>query len=327
MKASQLFSSLLFLFLFPFTGTGQTMSVEEYIAKYKPLAIAEMYAGRIPASITLAQGILESGNGNSVLVKNTNNHFGIKCKPEWTGGRYYYDDDAKGECFRVYPTDTASYRDHTVFLTTRDRYASLFKLDITDYKGWAKGLKEAGYATKSDYAELLIGIIERNNLSQFDLAGQFPRDTTAGVGKVSKIKHKGDIATNRQKNTEDFKEVSIQKGSRILSENNGIRFIRARKNDNIMRIASDLDLLPADIARYNEVPRNYQPCDNEIIYVERKKSTGNKAFHEVKKNETMHSIAQLYAIRLNCLYRLNRMKSGTQPSAGQKLHLQTKAPK
>ncbi|MEI6764338.1 MAG: glucosaminidase domain-containing protein [Bacteroidota bacterium] len=306
-------------------GTAQTMSVEDYIAKYKPLAIAEMYAGHIPASITLAQGILESGNGNSVLTKNTNNHFGIKCKPEWTGGRYYYDDDAKGECFRVYPTDTASYKDHTVFLTTRDRYAFLFKLDITDYKAWAKGLKDAGYATKSDYAELIIGIIERNNLAQLDLAGQYPRDTSSNVNNVPKIKHKGDIASGKHKNTEDFKEVPIQKGARIISENNGVKLVKAKRNDNFVRIASDIDLLPADVARFNDVNPNYKLTEGERIYIERKKNQGNIGAHIVKKNETMFQISQEYAVRLRSLYRLNHMKYGTQAKEGQKLLLQKTA--
>jgi hypothetical protein len=303
-------------------GTAQTMSVEDYIAKYKPLAIAEMYAGHIPASITLAQGILESGNGNSVLAKNTNNHFGIKCKPEWTGGKYYYDDDAKGECFRVYPTDTASYKDHTTFLTTRDRYAFLFKLDITDYKGWAKGLKEAGYATKSDYAELLIGIIERNKLAQLDIAGQYPRDTNTNVNNVPKIKHKGDIPSGKHKNTEDFKEVPIQKGSRIIAENNGVKFVKAKRNDNLVRIASDIDLLPADVARFNDVSQNYKLTEGERIYIERKKNQGNTGAHIVKKNETMFQVSQEFAVRLRSLYKMNHMKYGTQAKEGQKLLLQ-----
>lgn len=327
MKTSGCIVAFLLMACAPYRSSAQNMTAEEYIIKYKPLAMAEMYSGRIPASITLAQGILESGNGNSVLVKNTNNHFGIKCKPEWTGGKYYYDDDAKGECFRVYPTDTASYRDHTAFLTSRERYSSLFQLDITDYKGWAKGLKDAGYATKADYAEMLIGIIERYNLNALDLSGQFPRDSTASVDNVPKIKHKGDIPSGKHKNSEDFKEVVIQKGSRIISENNGVKCIRAKKNDDIVRIASDFDLLPADVARFNEIGRSYKPAEGERIYIEHKKNKGNKAFHIVQKNETMHQIAQECGIRIRSLYKLNRMKYGSQPVAGQKLYLQNTAPK
>ena len=149
------------------------MSRVEYISKYKDLAVAEMNQYGIPASITLAQGLLESGNGNSELARKARNHFGIKCHNSWEGNKVYYDDDEAQECFRKYPTVAASYRDHSVFLQ-KARYANLFELAITDYKGWAKGLKKAGYATNPKYAELLIKIIEDNQLHQYDKASDAP---------------------------------------------------------------------------------------------------------------------------------------------------------
>ena len=166
------FTISIFLCLLSFSGYSQAkITVEEYISLYKDLAIKEMKTYRIPASVTLAQGILESENGNSPLALEANNHFGIKCHKEWTGKTYIYDDDIKDECFRKYIKVEDSYRDHSEFLTTRDRYKSLFDLDITDYKGWAYGLKEAGYATNPRYPEILIRIIEENGLMELDQVG------------------------------------------------------------------------------------------------------------------------------------------------------------
>ncbi|MEI6852765.1 MAG: glucosaminidase domain-containing protein, partial [Bacteroidota bacterium] len=170
MKKPLLLLAFLFTSLNILAQSKQT--VEGYIAKYLELAMQEMRIYKIPASITLAQGLLESGNGNSELALNANNHFGIKCKNEWTGDKYYYDDDEKHECFRKYKSDTDSYRDHSLFLTKREYYKALFLLDICDYKGWANGLKKAGYATEPMYAEMLIKIIEDNQLYNYDCPGQ-----------------------------------------------------------------------------------------------------------------------------------------------------------
>lgn len=158
---------IVILFLSTNLVIAQDMSKLEYIVKYKDLAIAEMYQYGIPASITLAQGVLESRNGNSELARKSKNHFGIKCHSSWEGKKVYHDDDEAQECFRKYPTVAASYRDHSVFLQ-KARYANLFELAITDYKGWAKGLKKAGYATNPKYSDLIIKIIEDNQLQQYD---------------------------------------------------------------------------------------------------------------------------------------------------------------
>jgi len=149
-----------------------------YIAKYKSIAIREMKIYKIPASITLAQGMIESGCGKSKLAINTMNHFGIKCQNDWPGDTYLYDDDEKNECFRKYNSVDESYRDHSLFLTTRSRYAALFTLPLNDYKGWAYGLKKAGYATNPDYANILIRLIETNKLYLFDDSLLSPEDKT-----------------------------------------------------------------------------------------------------------------------------------------------------
>jgi LysM repeat protein len=157
------------------TAFAQTSSVKErteaYINSYKDLAIQEMIRTGVPASIKLAQGILESQFGESPLAKNANNHFGIKCKTEWTGEKTYQDDDAKGECFRVYKSAEESYRDHSDFLKTRPHYSFLFKLEPTDITGWAYGLKRAGYATNKTYPERLLRVIEDYQLNQYTIQG------------------------------------------------------------------------------------------------------------------------------------------------------------
>ena len=153
--------------LLPGVSNAQTAQ-EKYISTYADLAVQEMYRSGVPASITLAQGMLESGNGRSELAQKSNNHFGIKCHNNWSGERVYHDDDAKGECFRKYSHPYQSYRDHSDFLRYRDRYKFLFDLKTTDYKGWAYGLKQAGYATDPNYATKLIKIIEDYKLYQYD---------------------------------------------------------------------------------------------------------------------------------------------------------------
>jgi flagellum-specific peptidoglycan hydrolase FlgJ len=159
---------LLFIFSFCLASAFASNTPEQYIALYKNDAIKEMKEYGVPASITLAQGMLESSNGNSALAVKANNHFGIKCHSDWTGDTYHMDDDEKNECFRKYPNVLDSYRDHSKFLKERSRYAALFTLKITDYKGWAEGLKAAGYATNPKYPQLLVNLIERYQLYIYD---------------------------------------------------------------------------------------------------------------------------------------------------------------
>lgn len=173
---------------------------EEYIDTYKDIAMEEMRRYKIPASITLAQGILESSSGRSQLTRRSNNHFGIKCHKGWTGGKTYHDDDEKGECFRVYKHAESSFRDHSLFLAERTRYADLFKLKITDYKGWAKGLKKAGYATDKKYPDKLIDLIEAYKLYDYD---------DEVLGKKNKRKF--------QKENPEPEHHSVEKGDTLYS--------------------------------------------------------------------------------------------------------------
>jgi flagellum-specific peptidoglycan hydrolase FlgJ len=163
----KLILSVVILYCLP--AFSQKLSPQEYIQAYKDYAIREMKRMGVPAAITLAQGLLETENGNSVLVKKSNNHFGIKCKSSWTAEGVSHDDDAPGECFRTYKDAEGSYRDHSNYLRGNERYAFLFKLDSRDYKGWAYGLKKAGYATNPRYPDILIRNIEENNLQQYTM--------------------------------------------------------------------------------------------------------------------------------------------------------------
>ena len=196
------------------------MSREQYIDKFSAEAINQMVEYKIPASITLAQGILESGNGNSELAKYGNNHFGIKCH-NWEGEEIYQDDDIKNECFRKYSSALESFKDHSIFLSTRSRYAFLFDLSLRDYKGWAKGLRKAGYATNPKYATIIISLIEKYNLNKYDksiLSAQ-TKPTKKQLSKTSTIKN-----------------PSVHK---IEIHPNNIKFIKAKKGDTFYSIASE----------------------------------------------------------------------------------------
>ncbi|MEA3436973.1 MAG: glucosaminidase domain-containing protein, partial [Thermodesulfobacteriota bacterium] len=199
------------------------ISVEDYILTYKDVAMDKMEVYGIPASITLAQGILESGSGNSELARKANNHFGIKCHKDWNGKTFHTDDDAKNECFRKYKSPDKSYRDHSLFLTQRDRYADLFKLKVTDYKGWARGLKKAGYATNPKYPQLLIKIIEENRLYEFD-KGITPTYLTQQDGDPD-LMEPAVASPAIYPTSSDYELVEIWETGWKVYSNNGVKFI------------------------------------------------------------------------------------------------------
>ncbi len=321
------YSSLsLFLLFFIFNNlnaqkTTPKNNYEQYIENFKSIAIKKMQEYRIPASITLAQGLLESGSGKSDLAVNANNHFGIKCHKEWTGMTYTMDDDEKGECFRKYASAEESFNDHSQFLTTRPRYANLFKLDILDYKGWAHGLKSAGYATNPRYAEMLIKIIEEHQLFLFD-SGYEPQksdliaDTGPGLPNDSKIETDSPVLPKK-----NYEYVEVTAGNRSIYVNNGVRLIYARKGDKAMTIADDVGVHTFQILQYNELGRDEKIKEGSIIYIEPKKSKNNTQYHIVAEGETMRDIAQLYAIKLKVLYKRNDIKTGHEPTVGTKVLL------
>jgi len=290
---------------------------EQYIETYKDIAIHKMKEFGIPASITLAQGLLESNNGNSALAVDANNHFGIKCHKEWNGKRYYMDDDEKNECFRKYKNVVESYKDHSLFLTQRDRYSSLFDLDITDYKGWARGLKKAGYATNPKYADLLINIIEDNYLYEFDNIEMSETYAT----EVQVETDQEDRVYLSVKDIDSLAPIKIGGGDRKIYINNGVKYIIARKGDTFYKIADDLNIYTYQVYKYNDLDKNDQIKEGEILYVEKKKKRGLVNKHKVKKGETMRTISQIYAVRLKSMYKLNEVKPGFQPSTGMQLYI------
>lgn len=290
------------------------MSRQDYIKEYKDIAIEKMNEFGIPASITLAQGILESGSGNSRLARRANNHFGIKCHKGWDGKTFRLDDDERRECFRKYKNPAESYRDHSYFLTTRGRYSDLFKLEVTDYKGWAKGLKKAGYATNPKYPQLLIKIIEQEKLYEFDKGRK--------IAKKTKDKPKGD--KKRQVYTvgaDQFELVKTGGNDRNVYSNNGVNFIIAEEGDEVHELAEEFEIYSWQIYKYNDLDKKDDLKPGQMIYLEKKKTKSKTAFHMVKENESMYTISQQYAIRLKNLYKRNKMEPGTEPEKGQRILL------
>jgi LysM repeat protein len=291
------------------------ISREAYIQKFYPLAISEMERSGVPASITLAQGCWESSNGNSRLATEGNNHFGIKCKREWTGKKIYHDDDALQECFRKYAHAEASYIDHSNFLRNSSRYSFLFELDRKDYAGWARGLKQAGYATDPTYAERLIKIIEEHKLYLFD-----------------------DYVDNRQlatiQNTPEKPKVNSPvlgpvSSTRKVQLRNGLRTYVVGEGDTYESITKDLKLKDWEIYTYNDFGKGKNLRTNEIIYLEKKYKKADKKHKQyvTEDGDTMHYIAQRYGLRLKPLLKRNRMKAGEEPAAGESVYLRNKKPR
>ena len=254
---------------------------QDYFDKYKDVAIEQMMLNKIPASITLAQGVLESGAGMSELARRANNHFGIKCNG-WTGRKSYHDDDERNECFRAYDNVYQSYEDHSAFLTGSKRYSRLFELKLTDYKGWAKGLKACGYATSPTYAKKLIEIIELYGLHRYD--------TAKGYDKFQ---------ANQLRNGDQRRIFAFNKNYYVI----------ARKGDTFRTIADDVDISYRKLAKYNERDKNDRLEEGERIWLAKKRRKAPKEYkgykHRVKSGESMYTIAQHYGIRLKNLYKLN----------------------
>ena len=323
MKHAAIFIS--FILLYTILPAQKLQTTREYINMYSDVAIVEMNKYNIPASIKMAQGILESSSGNSPLAKEAKNHFGIKCKKEWTGPTYIQDDDEKNECFRKYETVLASYEDHSQFLTKNQRYSELFTYDRNDYRSWAHGLKKAGYATNPKYAPLLIKTIEENNLSELDTPGRAPqfREPAAGSERP-KTSVSTSTGKKRSKNSEDtdLPDFEVKKqGKRSIFVRNDVQYVLAKEGDTFSSIAQELDLMEWQLPKYNNLPSSTKLRIGETVYIQPKRRKAQQATHIVKAGEKMQEISQLYAIKLSRLYSLNDIEEGNQPQAGQKLKL------
>ncbi len=305
-----------------FSQPGERMTAEDYIHKYRIIAINEMNQYRIPASITLAQGLLETDNGNSELARLANNHFGIKCKNDWTGKTYLKDDDEADECFRKYDSPYESYADHSLFLTSRERYRSLFELDIMDYRGWARGLKAAGYATNPEYDKSLIRIIEELSLHVLD--DQFVPNQILIVNG-SEIQQDTSMAYLMSP-VDSIPSESFFSTFRRIYVNNGVKLILAKKNDTYYKIATDFAIYSYQIPKYNELPKRGAPAEGQVIYIKKKKKKSSFDYHVVRHRQTMHDIGQKYAIRLKTLYRMNEMRKDDHLAEGQLIRLNKAVP-
>jgi LysM repeat protein len=350
MKRLFLLVSLLVLSKF----SAQTWATEDqYIQKFAKYAVEEMEKYKIPASITLAQGLLETGGGQSRLAQEGKNHFGIKCKEDWTGKTMKHTDDAPNECFRVYEDPRQSYEDHSIFLSTRKYYTNLFNLDMKDYRAWAYGLKKAGYATNPRYASILIGKIERYKLYEYDnttssevlyaVLRMYPdlKDDRSFMAQLEPsrsmpkkepvtvtVPYKQTTFAQQQKRVERIKtKAEILNSILILSHpNEGLKYIVIPEDTTVKFIANKFKVSESRLMKWNELDSDVLK-KNEIVFLESKNSAGNTATYKVASGEDMHDIAQKFGVKLNKLYAKNRMDEGQQPSAGQLIYLIDKKPR
>jgi hypothetical protein len=298
---------------------------EEYVERYKAIAIAHMERYGIPASITMAQGILESDSGNSLLSRSSNNHFGIKCKKSWTGDRVYHDDDAKGECFRAYPSVEASYQDHADFLDQSPRYDSLFAYPSDDYRSWARGLKAAGYATAPDYAERLVKIIESMKLYLLDKENGSKIYSAAKTATENTEKWwESNIATSdEQINPNAFRvTINAHKGYSVYRTNHTY-YIVAKEGDSFESLGKIFDISAKMLRKFNDVAKDAKLSKGDIVYIERKKTQwlGNVMQHKVVRDENLYSLSQSYGIRLKSLAKLNRLRPSEDVRKGETIRL------
>jgi LysM repeat protein len=351
---------LFVLIVFANQSVAQDMyreSILEYIETYAPIAIREMNRTGFPASIKIAQGIHESGAGKSMLVKKSNNHFGLKCKSNWTGGKVYHDDDERGECFRQYEQAEESYEDHSNYLKSQERYASLFELDPNDYESWAWGLKKAGYATSPVYAQTLIKYIETyqlnvlndyaaeeeqdepdlstyftalNESKQVNPAGKKPTVSGPAIDEersetVGSAKNAAN-ASSTSKNTVNSNKATTKSKANYGSifKINGLKVIEAEKGTSLLSIAKDKRIQLSALLAFNDLASSTTTLkQDQLIFLQAKKKTGKKEFHKVRKGESLYEISQLEGIKFSSLLKLNKLKKGMEPKIGQQLSLKS----
>ena len=299
-----------------FESVAQKITPAQYIAEYKDLAIREMKRMGVPAAITLAQGILETESGNSVLLQKSNNHFGIKCKSSWSGGSVSHDDDSLGECFRTYKDAEDSYRDHSNFLRGNDRYAFLFKLDPSDYKGWANGLKKAGYATNPRYPEILIKHIETYNLEQYTLAavGEVP------VFDASKYKNDPEIKSSDVAANEAMLVSDILNPATKLTIN-GSRALLVPKGTSLLAVATENNVGLSRLLQMNDLKKDGLLEKEQFIFLEKKQKEGNRNFCIAEPDESLYDLAQKNGILLQSLCEYNNLLPDESIVAGTKIFL------
>jgi LysM repeat protein len=306
---------------------AQNLTPEQYIEQYKDLAIREMKRMGVPAAITLAQGLLETESGNSDLLKKSNNHFGIKCKSNWSGNGVSHDDDLRGECFRTYKDAEESYRDHSNFLRGNDRYAFLFKLDAADYKAWAYGLKKAGYATNTRYPVILIKHIEQYHLQQYSEVAlgkvpQFDPDQYESDKEVPFV-YLEDSATVPVNQQGAYSESDIDGNTTSV---NNVKCIVAKKGTSLLAIATKNDIQLSKLLQYNDLEQDGLLDRDQLIFLEKKYNKGSTQYYVVKQGDRLHDVAQKNGIQLQYLLDYNQLDKYAVLQAGNKLYLQYNKP-
>jgi len=282
-----------------------------YIEQYHQVAEKQQREHKIPASIVLAQGLLESGAGLSAFAKESNNHFGIKCN-DWTGDKIYHDDDQKGECFRKYDQVLDSYEDHATFLKTRPRYSFLFNLNPTDYEAWAHGLKKAGYATDPTYAFKLISIIEVYDLHRFDLGESASENNSNNENSASLV--------NNNRGAIGSVKAFV---NHVVVKVNGVKFVTSQSGDTYAGIGDEFRITEERMRSYNDVNSTVELKTGTRVFISMKKKRAPKncESHRVQLGESLHSISQDYGIRLLSIYKLNSISLSGSVNLGQLLKL------
>ena len=316
------FCITIFLLAVSFSASAQRTSVEEYIEQFKETAMNEMKRSGVPASITLAQGILESESGNSELVKKSNNHFGIKCKSTWNGESVTHDDDATGECFRAYTNADESYRDHSDFLRANKRYGTLFSLDPSDYEGWANGLKKAGYATNPRYPDLLIKYIEQYNLQQFSLAviNKLPLMDIAKDIPGSENNEPVEIINEKSADAVVAKNISTD--PEMLTAINKTKCVFVRKGTSLLVVANNNNISLGKLMEFNDMTEEGIISKDQYIFLHKKSKTGEKEFYIVQPGETLQDVAQKNGVQLKYLLEYNNLNAVVKLNANTRLLLQ-----
>jgi LysM repeat protein len=307
--------------------------IANYIDTYSDLAMSEMRRTGVPASITLAQAVIESDYGRSRLAREANNHFGIKCHNGWKGPTIYHRDDRRNECFRKYRQVSESYKDHSDFLTQGSRYSFLFDLGRNDYKSWARGLKRAGYATNPRYDRMLIDMIEKNNLHVFDemviSGGDRLRNEIDIAADMDDMSGPGRMEVENNRSFDDVIDDNfiVSRESRIKLRNR-IEYITVSEDDTFDSLAEEFELLRWELYRYNDLDDDARLYPGQLLYLQpkRNRAEAGNDYHIIKEGETMYSISQQYGIKLKVLYEKNRMEPGYEPPPGTELWLRKLKP-
>lgn len=347
MKKSFFFLIILIFTVPAFANTGKSITKQEYISKWNNIAVQQMIEYNIPASITLAQAILESASGNSDLARNGNNHFGIKCH-DWTGEKMYKDDDTKNECFRVYRNAEESFVDHSLFLAKRQRYAKLFTYELTDYKSWAKGLKEAGYATNPKYPDLLIDLIESMDLDEFDKLGNTSLHSISDLTKEKETKEKAEVELNpkTQSKSKNKKSIKSKKSKRILrkeekekkesnefalnvtathsvyTHTNKVKYVVTKKGDTYFQIAQEFGLNLNQLYNYNDFESTKDILEvGDIVHIQPKRARAKDKAKKYTSDKTIYQVAQEEGVNLKSLMNKNEATESTVFSKGEKVVL------